>query len=100
MPDNQTNEDWLELTAVSDDPSALGTGVFLTRGAGGKDFFTDITYNEMLARDQRSNFFAFSWVPHVVASYVQVRQQTCGGRCAKTCKRPGCLCDRSIGVCS
>jgi hypothetical protein len=59
----------------------------------------NITYDDLLARDAGNQFVAFAWVPHAVASFQQIQQTPCGGRCSRTCKRPGCLCDRSIGQC-
>jgi len=57
MLDNQTNEDWLKLPTVSGDPNPLGTGVDLFRAGGGKDLIGDITYDDMLRRDQQANLF-------------------------------------------
>jgi hypothetical protein len=99
MPDNQTNDDWLELPTVANNPNAKGTGVYLIQAGGHKDYARDITYTAMLSRDAKEKFFAFAWVPHAVATLQQIQQPPCTGRCSKTCKRPGCLCDRSIGLC-
>lgn len=99
MPDNQTKEEWLELPAVANDPSAQGTGVCLRQANATKEYELDITYDAMLSKDSIENFYAFAWVPHAVASVTQIQQPPCTGRCSKTCKRPGCLCDRSIGRC-
>ncbi|TCR65604.1 hypothetical protein [Bosea sp. BK604] len=98
MSDNQTQQDWLDLPSVAGNPNAQGTGAYLDQN-GVKDYVTDITYDGMLERDRQSNFRAFAWVPHAVATVQQVTQTKCGGRCVKTCKTPGCLCDRSIGQC-
>jgi len=99
MPDNQTKEEWLERPEVASNPSHRGTGVVLYRPRGQKEFIEDITYDEMLDRDERNQFFAFAWVPNAIINAYYLRQVTCEGRCSKTCKRPGCLCDRSIGIC-
>jgi hypothetical protein len=99
MPDNQTDDGWLQLPAVASNPHAEGTGVILKQAGGTKSFIWNVTYDKLLLRDKEENFFAFSWVPHVVATEDQVKAEPCGGRCSKTCKRPGCLCDRSIGKC-
>jgi hypothetical protein len=99
MPDNQTKDEWLELPVVANDPHAIGTGVILRQARGFKDYVPNISYDDMLAKDEREQFFAFAWVPDAVASFQQIQQTSCGGRCAKTCKKPGCLCDRSIGQC-
>jgi hypothetical protein len=99
MPDNQTKEEWLELPIVANDPNASGTGVVLYAAGRSTDYIPGISYDDMLARDTREKFFAFAWVPDAVATYPEISQATCDGRCSKTCKRPGCLCDRSIGRC-
>jgi hypothetical protein len=99
MPDNQTNEEWLDLPSVAGNANALGTGVVLYQAGGRKDYLADIKYDDLLVKDSKDNYFAFSWVPHVVADFSQVQKTQCGGRCSKTCKRPGCICDRSIGRC-
>ena len=99
MPDNQTNEAWLELPGIDNNPNAMGTGVVIQQFGGPKNYVQDVTYEEMLSRDATQQFFAFAWVPDAVASFQQIQQTLCHGRCAKTCKRPGCLCDRSIGQC-
>lgn len=59
MPDNQTLDEWLSLPAVVGNPNAQGTGVVIARSGSGKDHFRDVTYDEMLARDARQQFFAF-----------------------------------------
>jgi hypothetical protein len=99
MPDNQTNDDWLELPTVAHDPNAKGTGVILIAAGSNKDYAPDVTYDDLLARDAVERFYAFAWVPHAVATFKQIQQTPCSGRCSKTCKRPGCLCDRSVGRC-
>jgi hypothetical protein len=99
MPDNQTKDEWLELPMVADDPNPKGTGVYLLQAGGSKDYAPDVTYDDLLARDAAEKFYAFAWVPHAVATFQQIQQPPCAGRCSKTCKRPGCLCDRSIGFC-
>ena len=99
MPDNQTNDEWLELPIVANDPNARGTGVVISQQGGAKTYEPDILYAELLAKDKTEQFFAFAWVPLAVANLQQVQQASCDGRCSKTCKRPGCLCDRSIGRC-
>jgi hypothetical protein len=99
MPDNQTKEEWLELPTVANDPNAKGTGVYLLQPGGAKDYAPNIFYDELLSRDAAEQFYAFAWVPHVVATFQQIQQPPCHGRCSRTCKRPGCLCDRSIGHC-
>jgi hypothetical protein len=99
MPDNQTNDEWLELASVANDSNAKGTGVYLLQAGGTKEYATDISYDELLARDAAEKFYAFAWVPHAVAIFRRIQQPPCSGRCSKTCKRPGCLCDRSVGLC-
>ncbi|WOH58511.1 hypothetical protein [Bradyrhizobium sp. BWC-3-1] len=99
MPDNQTQEAWLELPTVANYSEALGTGVYLPFAGGSKEYLLDITYDDLLSKDEAQKYYAFAWVPHAVATHQQVKQPTCTGRCSKTCKRPGCLCDRSIGQC-
>ncbi|MCW1994792.1 hypothetical protein [Bradyrhizobium diazoefficiens] len=99
MSDNQTQEAWLELPAVANDPNAKGTGVYLPFAGGSKEYLQDITYDDLLNNDAAQTYYAFAWVPHAVATFQQVKQPACTGRCSKTCKRPGCLCDRSIGQC-
>jgi hypothetical protein len=99
MPDNQTRDEWLELPVVANDPNAKGTGVYIPQAGGMKDYAIDITYDNMLSRDSAEKFYAFSWVPHAVATLQQIQSPPCSGRCSKTCKRPGCLCERSIGQC-
>lgn len=100
MPGNQTREEWLELPQVAENPMALGTGAVLSKPSEKKELIAEITYEDILERDRSTNFYAFAWVPHAVASYEQVRNASCGGRCSQTCKRPGCLCNRSIGRCA
>jgi hypothetical protein len=99
MPDNQTKEEWLELATVLNNPNAKGTGVVIYQAGGPKDYMENVSYDEMLSRDATQQFFAFAWVPDAVATLQQIQKPPCAGRCAKTCKRPGCLCDRSIGHC-
>ena|SRR6266536_2145769 len=99
MPDNQTDDEWFEISTVAGDPGALGTGVVLKEAGAQKDLIGDVTYDSLLGRAKSNNFFAFSWVPHAVASFERIARQQCGGRCSKTCKRPGCICDTSIGRC-
>jgi hypothetical protein len=99
MPDNQTKEEWLELAIVADNPKTTGTGVVIQSPGDSKTYMPNVSYAEMLSKDASQQFFAFAWVPDAVATYQQMKQASCGGRCAKTCKRPGCLCDRSIGQC-
>jgi hypothetical protein len=94
--DNQTSDEWLE---AANDPSAMGTGVFLLKAGGTKAYAVGISYDDLLVRDKKEKFYAFAWVPHGVATFQQVQQTACAGRCNKACKRPGCLCDRSIGRC-
>jgi hypothetical protein len=99
MPDNQTKDEWLELPVVATDTSAQGTGVYLAQAGNPKAYEVNVTYDAMLAKAKRDNFYAFAWVPHAVATVAQIQQEPCGGRCSKTCKRPGCLCDLSAGRC-
>jgi hypothetical protein len=99
MPDNQTKEEWLELPVVADDPNTMGTGVVLRQAGGSKDYVPYVSYDDLLAKDGSEKFFAFAWVPDAVATFQQIQQTSCTGRCSKTCKRPGCLCDRSVGQC-
>ena len=100
MPDNQTLDEWLSLPSVANDPSVRGTGVAIARPGSGKDFFSDVTYDEMLRSDQQNQYYCFAWIPYAVATAVQVQQAACGGRCSKSCVTPGCLCDQSIGRCA
>ena len=100
MPDNQTREEWLEVQGVLDDPGVLGTGVALRHpNDEQRQFVRRITYDEMLRLDEREKFFAFLWVPEAVSSFEKVSKSACGGRCSRTCKKPGCICNRSIGKC-
>ena len=99
MPDNQTKEEWLELSVVATDAASQGTGVYLLLPGSTKDYAEDITYEWMLTRAKNESFYAFAWVPHVVATAAEIQQNPCSGRCSKTCKRPGCLCDFSAGHC-
>jgi hypothetical protein len=99
MPDNQTNEDWLSRPKVASNPNHPGTGIVLSRARAEKEYIKNITYDQMLQRDERDAFFAFAWIPRAVMSYEELQRVQCRGRCSKTCKRPGCLCDRSIGQC-
>lgn len=99
MSDNQTRDEWLELSIIANDAAALGTGVFLMQAGAGKDFMKDVTYDAMLSKADSDSYYAFAWVPHVVATLAEIQLNPCSGRCNKTCKRPGCLCDLSIGYC-
>jgi hypothetical protein len=99
IPDNQTRDEWLEPPIVANDPNAMGTGVVLRQARGTKDYVLHISYDDMLAKGAKEQFFAFAWVPHGIATFQQIQQTPCSGRCSKTCKRPGCLCDRSVGHC-
>jgi hypothetical protein len=100
MPGNQTKDEWFLLPAVAGSDDALGTGVALVKPRDDtKKFYPDISYEGIIKIDEEQKFFAFMWVPHAVASYDQVISTTCGGRCSQTCKKPGCICDRSIGKC-
>jgi hypothetical protein len=99
MPGNQTKEEWLQLPDVAGNPDALGTGIALPKPRESKTLIENVKYDDILGMDAHERFFAFSWVPHVVASFDQIRSTPCNARCSQTCVRPGCICDRSIGVC-
>jgi hypothetical protein len=94
---NQTKDAWLALPAVSDNPKALGTGVWLRQSE--KLYDDDVQYETFVSSMRKERVVTFAWVPYAVASPEQVRSASCSGRCARTCKRPGCLCHRSIGQC-
>ena len=100
MPDDQTPDEWLTIYAVSSNPEASGTGLFLFPGPAGKAILPDLTYEGCIRKADQETAKAFKWVPHVIASIEEIQATRCGDRCNRRCIKPGCICDRDAHICS
>lgn len=100
MPDNQTQDDWLNVPSVAGNPNAKGTGVIFRTQNGNKEYIKDIEYEELVKQANDGDFDAYSWVPHSIATEQMVMAQSdCGrNRCKGRCP-PGCICNRKTGRC-
>lgn len=99
MPANQTQHEWLLLPSVRHNSQAWGTGIYLVTWDKEKEYQENVQYEPFVETAYSQNYVAFSWVPDAVASYQQVKSQSCKHlRCAGKCP-PGCICDESKGRC-
>lgn len=95
MPGNQTLDEWLSVTSEED----MGTGLFIAAPGGDKQFVKEVLYLEFVRRAEDQKYFAYKWVPWVIAAQNSVIESKCSRRCATTCVKPGCICDQSVGRC-
>jgi hypothetical protein len=99
MPDNQTQDEWLDLPAVAGNPDARGTGVVVRTPGATKEYSDNIPYDKFVEEAEAEQYDVYSWVPHSVASQQQVKAASCAHLlCAGKCP-PGCVCDRKKGRC-
>jgi hypothetical protein len=95
LENDQTEEHWSGYFAES-----RGTGIFLVKsvetGTSEKVLTPDLTYAECRSRGERA--LAFKWVPDPVAT-VRTLAPCVGRPCVARCAEPGCICDRSAGIC-
>jgi hypothetical protein len=100
MPDNQTQDEWLQDPRVSGDPNAKGTGVIVRTPDASKEYLDKIEYEELVEQAEKENIDTYSWVPEVIASEGDVKTASCTGlRCARGKCPPGCICSRKRGRC-
>jgi len=94
--EDQTQSDWL-IDQLYDD---LGTGIFLSKFEGIKNFQPEVTYNYCQDLAKMLDALAYKWVPvNIVKNYKDLLNKPCNMTCNGSCIEYGCICHPEKNIC-